>query len=197
MARKQGSHSEITGPKIRKAALRLFAQKGFAAVSMRELATEVGVQAGALYNYTSDKQTLLFDLMRAHMEEVLSAWSAHPPEVAPLDQLDAFSRFHINFHFDRAHEIFVAYMELRNLTPQNFQALEALRRQYETELEVILNSGQKSGVFQVKDTRVTARAVIAMLTGINTWYRDGKTLSRPEIVEMYVDMVRGIAGARV
>jgi AcrR family transcriptional regulator len=67
MARKQGSHGEITGPKVRAAALRLFARHGFAAVSMRQIAGEVGVQAGALYLYTADKQTLLFELMRDHL----------------------------------------------------------------------------------------------------------------------------------
>ncbi len=48
MARKQGSHSDITGPKVRKAALKLIAQHGYAAVSMRQIAAEGGVQAGAL-----------------------------------------------------------------------------------------------------------------------------------------------------
>ncbi len=56
-------------------ALRLFARQGFAAVSMRQIASEVGVQAGALYLYTPDKQTLLFDLMTTHMNELLQAWS--------------------------------------------------------------------------------------------------------------------------
>ncbi|NBT31879.1 MAG: TetR/AcrR family transcriptional regulator, partial [Rhodobacteraceae bacterium] len=73
MARKQGSHSEITGPKVRDAALKLIARHGYAAVSMRQIAAEVGVQAGALYNYTPDKQSLLQDLMRSHMEELLAA----------------------------------------------------------------------------------------------------------------------------
>ena len=63
MARTTGSHSDITGPRVRAAALRLFAAGGYAAVSMRAIAAEVGVQAGALYNYTPDKQSLLFDLM--------------------------------------------------------------------------------------------------------------------------------------
>ena len=40
MARKQGSHSDITGPRVREAALRLIAQHGFAAVSMRQIAAE-------------------------------------------------------------------------------------------------------------------------------------------------------------
>ncbi len=78
MARKTGSHSEITGPRVREAALTLFARHGFAAVSMRQIAREVGVQAGALYLYTKDKQSLLFDLMRTHMDELLAAWAIEP-----------------------------------------------------------------------------------------------------------------------
>lgn len=46
MARTTGSHSDITGPRIREVALRLFAAEGYAAVSMRKIAAEVGVQAG-------------------------------------------------------------------------------------------------------------------------------------------------------
>ena len=36
-----------------------FYRHGYAAVSMRQIAAEVGVQAGALYAYTPDKQALL------------------------------------------------------------------------------------------------------------------------------------------
>ncbi|MGB0799109.1 MAG: TetR family transcriptional regulator, partial [Planktomarina sp.] len=42
MARKTGSHSQITGPRIREVALELFARHGFAAVSMRQIAANVG-----------------------------------------------------------------------------------------------------------------------------------------------------------
>ncbi|HCW82588.1 MAG TPA: TetR/AcrR family transcriptional regulator, partial [Rhodobacteraceae bacterium] len=64
MARTQGSHSASTGPKIRASAQRLFAQHGYAAVSMRQIAADVGVQAGALFNYIPDKQAILFELMK-------------------------------------------------------------------------------------------------------------------------------------
>ncbi|MDO7629346.1 MAG: TetR/AcrR family transcriptional regulator, partial [Loktanella sp.] len=90
MARKQGSHSDITGPKLRKAARRLIAQHGFAAVSMRQIAAEVGVQAGALYNYTPDKQSLLFDLMREHMDELLTAWDVEEKGGSALERLERF-----------------------------------------------------------------------------------------------------------
>ena len=48
MARTQGSRGEITGPLVRDAARRLFARHGYAAVSMRQIAAEVGVQVGTI-----------------------------------------------------------------------------------------------------------------------------------------------------
>ncbi len=195
MARKTGSHSQITGPKVREAASRLFARHGFAAVSMRQIAAEVGVQAGALYLYTPDKQTLLFDLMREHMDELLAAWQARDKFDAPLSQLEAFVRFHIGFHLDRPDAVFIAYMELRNLAEENFATIEALRKRYEDALEEILDQGQQAGVFKVPDTKLATMALIAMLTGVNTWYREGGRLSRTMIEEIYWDMTRkAVAG---
>jgi AcrR family transcriptional regulator len=189
MARTTGSHSDITRPKIRAAALRLFARHGFAAVSMRALATEVGVQAGALYNYTPDKQTLLFSLLQDHMNDLLAACDSDPSQSA-VDRLRQFVDFHIRFHADRPDEVFISYMELRNLTPENFAEVEALRRQYEDRLETILRDGAAAGDFAIADTKIATLAVIAMLTGVNTWFRVGGRLSLDEVIAQYWDMVR-------
>jgi AcrR family transcriptional regulator len=189
MARTTGSHSDITGPKVRQAALRLFAQNGFAAVSMRAIASEVGVQAGALYNYTPDKQTLLFNLLSTHMEQLLEAFS-DDISLAPVDRLRRFVDFHIRFHADRPDEVFISYMELRNLTPENFSAVEGLRRQYEDRLEAILQSGADTGDFDIADTKIATLAVIAMLTGVNTWFRVGGRLTLDQVIAQYWDMVR-------
>ncbi|MFY0690676.1 MAG: TetR family transcriptional regulator [Paracoccaceae bacterium] len=189
MARKTGSHSEITGPRVRAAALMLFARDGYAAVSMRQIAAEVGVQAGALYLYTPDKQTLLFDLMKGHMDELLSAWAAETKPADPDQQLEAFARFHIRFHMTRRDAVFISYMELRNLTQENFARLENMRRQYEDALEAILKAGQTEGVFDVVDTKLTTLALISMLTGVTNWYRPDGRLSLGQVEEIYADMV--------
>ncbi len=192
MARTQGSHSDITGPRVREAALRLFALHGYAAVSMRKIAAEVGVQAGALYNYTPDKQTLLFDLMRTHMEDLLAAWeaAAPAPETGAAAALEAFTRFHIRFNTRRADAVFVSYMELRNLEPENFNVIEGLRRDYETAAEAILRRGVAEGRFAVAEPRIAAMALIALLTGVNTWFRERGRLSLGEVETVYWDMVR-------
>ncbi|GGO29033.1 TetR family transcriptional regulator [Gemmobacter aquaticus] len=188
MARKTGSHSDITGPKIRAAAERLFARHGYAAVSMRQIAAEVGVQAGALYLYTPDKQSLLAGLMRDHLEALIASWKTQTPASHPHDRLRQFVRFHIGYHIDRPDAVFIAYMELRNLEPDRFAEIEALRRSYEAELEAILRDGQAAGVFELADPRLASMALIAMLTGVTNWYREGGRLSRAEVEELYADM---------
>lgn len=190
MGRIAGAVGKETASRAREAALGLFARHGYAAVSMREIAGEVGVGAGALYNHFATKQDLLVELMTAHMEALLAAWAeTNAADLPPADRLEAFSRFHIRFHADRADEVFVAYMELRSLERPNFHRIEKMRREYEAELETILTDGAATGAFRIEDPRVAAMAIIAMLTGVTSWYRQGGRLSATRIEEIYVDMV--------
>ena len=194
MARKIGSHSAITGPLVRKAAQTLFARHGFAAVSMRQIASEVGVQAGALYLYTPDKQSLLFDLMRQHMDHLLATWNALEKSETAQARLEAFCRFHIHYHLERPEEVFIAYMELRNLIPENYSIIQGLRREYEDQLEAILAQGMAQSRFAFSDKRITTMAIIAMLTGVNTWYREDGRLSAGEVADIYWNMVKKAVG---
>jgi AcrR family transcriptional regulator len=193
MARTAGSNAQITGPKVREAATELFARHGYAAVSMRQIAARVGVQVGALYNYLPDKQTLLFDLMQDHLS-LLLATHRDNPEAAPGTRLRDFVRFHIRFHHDRPDAVFIAYMELRNLAPDNFARIEALRRDYENRLQAIIDAGCGDGTFVVGDAKVATLAVIAMLTGVTTWFREGGRLSLEEVEDCYQHLVSGALG---
>ncbi|GAB4538843.1 MAG: TetR/AcrR family transcriptional regulator [Roseibium sp.] len=174
---------------MRAAALRRFATSGYAAVSMREIAADVGVQPGALYNHFPTKQDILKDLMLSHMADLLGAWEdvSFP---AAMDPLERFVRFHIRYHLERADAVFISYMELRNLEPENFETVEAERQRYESILTGILEQGAAAGRYAVREPRVTTRAVIAMLTGIQNWFRDSGRLSRQDIEELYLNLVR-------
>lgn len=175
--------------------MRLFARHGFAAVSMRQIAAEVDMQAGALYNYTPDKQTLLFDLMLRHMQELLAALEdAGIDEGTPCARLDRFVRFHVSWHLPRRDGVFLSYMELRNLLPDNFARIEELRRAYEDALEKILRDGIRENAFQVRESRLTAMALISLLTGVTNWYSADGRLDQAAIEELYVGLVRRAVG---
>jgi len=199
MARRSGSSGEKTAADLRCVALRLFAERGYAAVSMRQIAAAVGVQAGALYLYTPDKQGLLAEIMIGHMEDLLEAWAAWPRPAPgdPLADFDAFVRFHIRYHLTRGAEVFIAYMELRSLAPENFARVETMRRSYEAVLTDILKAGVRAGDFCVEDPKLATFAVIAMLTGVNTWYRPDGRLDAGAIEARYLVMARALVGARL
>ena len=199
MARTVGSNGEETAARIRACALELIASQGFEAMSMRGLAAAVGVQSAALYHHFATKQALLADLMISHMRDLLAAWqNACPDHLAgqaatASDRLDAFARFHIRYHISRPQEVFIAYMELRSLSPAHYSAVSDLRRAYENLLKAILQDGVDDGSFQIDDIYVTAMAILAMLTGITTWYRPGGRLSASAVEMQYAAMVRRMA----
>lgn len=194
MARIAGSRGEDTAARARGAALGLFAARGYAAVSMREIAGKVGVGAGALYNHFATKQDILADLMADHMRALIDAWDAHPDAQAdPQTALHAFARFHMGFHWDKKDAVFVSYMELRSLSPENFERIEALRGAYERRLADILARGAAAGVFHAPEPKIAAMSIIAMLTGATGWYREGGRLDADAIENLYVDMVARLA----
>ena len=73
--------------------------------------------------------------------------------------------------------------------------IEGLRGDWETRLEAILRRGVAEGVFDVAEPRVSAMALIAMLTGVNTWFREGGRLSPDRIEALYVGLAMGAVGA--
>lgn len=197
MARKVGSIGAETADKVRHAALSLFARHGYAAVSMRQIGREIGLQAGAIYNHFPTKQHLLRGLMVEHMERLLAAWDAERDDnLPPREALIAFVRFHIRYHVQCGDEVFISYMELRNLEEENFSEIEELRRRYEQSLRRILEAGSKANVFAVSDPRVATMAVIAMLTGVTAWYKPDGRLSLSQIEELYVGMISGAVGMK-
>lgn len=195
MARVAGSNGEKTAGAIRRESLSLFARHGYDAVSMRQIADAVGVQASALYQYFPNKQQLLVTLLKEHMDELFAALDGENIEgLAPLEALEAFARFHIRHHISRADAVFISYMELRALEPEGFKAVEELRKIYEGRLKAILMRGHETGVFMLEEPHVAAMAILAMLTGVNTWYRSGGRLSQERIEDIYAEMVLRSAG---
>lgn len=196
MARTTGSDGEKTEAAIRIAAVDLIARYGYEAVSMRQLAAEVGVQAAALYRYFPTKQDLLSSLMQEHMDALLSAWTtARPTTSDPTTRLVAFVTNHIAFHIARRPATHISNMELRSLSPERLTHVLKLRTSYEKELRTILREGSEDGSFTIEDTGLTAMALIQMMTGVIVWFRPGERLSVAGVTETYLSMTMRLVGA--
>src|SRR6202000_743356 len=172
MARTIGSHGPKTLEAIRRAGLRLIFEHGYEAMSLRQLASEGGIQAGSLYNHIATKQELLFDLVQDHINELLRQLDlALEGKDEPRDRLRAFVAFHVSYPGTRKREVFIANSELRSLESKNYEAIVTLRGAYEQRLSDILDHGVTTGVFEVVDVQVATFAILSLLTGLCNWYR--------------------------
>lgn len=196
MARTVGSDGEKTLAAIREQALSLIARRGYEAVTMRELAAAVGVQAAALYRYFPTKEDLLFALMDEHMSALLASWAAaRPASGDAFEALAAFVRHHVAFHVERRHSTHVSNMELRALSPDRLTTILRMRGTYEKDLRRILREGAETGDFAIDDAALTAMAIIQMITGVIVWFRPDERLSASDIAETYVSMTLRLVGA--
>jgi AcrR family transcriptional regulator len=190
MTRLAGSHGPTTAAAIRRVGLRLIHEHGFEAMSLRQLAAEVGLQPASLYNHFVTKQDLLFRLIHDHMRTLLAQTDAALDTAArPLDRLRAFIANHLLYHMEKKHEVFAANFELRSLEAKNRKVIVGLRRAYEARLITLLDNGVAAGVLHLPDTHIAAYAILAMLTGACTWYKPRGRLSKADVVALHTDLV--------
>ncbi len=195
MARTTGSSGIRTLASVREAGVELIYTHGYEAMTLRMLASAVGVQPASLYKYFDTKQGLLFALLRDHLEALNAALAdALPGDATPAQRLDAFVVFHVAYHMERKREVSLANFELRSLSEENKPAIVALRRAYEERLIAILDDGVVAGAFALADSHVTAFALLSMLTGVCTWYDREGPKARDEIITMHLQMARGMVG---
>lgn len=194
MVRTTGSTGVKTKEAIRRAAIKRIYQHGFEAMKLRDLAEDVGIQAGSLYNYIKYKEDFLYSLLKDVLVELLDGLAKELDGIeTPLTALETFIAFHLRWHTARREEVFIGNMELRSLSATHSAEIVGLRETYEKKLRDILDWGNKDKIWKVRDSKVTTYAIIAMLTGVCTWYRPRGRLSQDQIIEVYRELVlRGL-----
>jgi AcrR family transcriptional regulator len=196
MSRKVGSVGAQTAKHIHEAGIRLIHERGFEAMSLRELAAAVGLQPGSLYNHIPNKQALLFAIMRDYMADLIaSADEALDAEADPITRLGRFVDFHMRYHMARKADLRIVNLELRSLDPEHRVEVVALRDDYELRLDRILRDGDAAGVFHFADARVATFAILAMLTGVASWWRPDGRMSVETLIETHQQMVFGAVQA--
>jgi AcrR family transcriptional regulator len=88
---------------IADAATELFAQHGFASVTVEQIARRAGVARQTVFNYFATKEEMLFDREQEVLESLLGALRERPPAATPLDVFRAHTNSFWNGIKARSH----------------------------------------------------------------------------------------------
>jgi AcrR family transcriptional regulator len=154
-------------------ALRQFGQRGFHAVSVRDIAEVLGVQPGALYAHAKSKQQLLFELVRigyvTHWEWVREAVLEAGND--PGEQLEALVAAHVSVHLQYRDLARVVAREYRSLTPEQQESLDEIEDQSVELSAAIVARGVKRGVFSAEvDVTLALSAIASMGVRAAEWW---------------------------
>ncbi len=83
---KSGQESKPTKERIFDVALELFSEKGFDAVSVREIAREVGIRESSIYNHYKNKEAIMDTIIDHFVAKLHSSGFSEEEETNLLDQ---------------------------------------------------------------------------------------------------------------
>lgn len=173
--------------KILDAALTLSNEKGFAAMSLRDLSAKAGLSMGALYTYFSSKEELLQMIQRQSAVVVQVLLDQIEGIEDPLSKLKRVIQSHLFLSEVMQPWFYFAYMETKNLAKQEHK--KAIEAELATEklLIDIMKEGRDKGVFKAVNMELTGAIIKAML---QDWYlKRWKYARRNVSVEKYAAFV--------
>ncbi len=179
------------------AGLKLFAERGYAGASIRELADAVGVQPASLYAHYPSKEHVLSALCRIGHEELLRRVRRTLQGCGedPRDQVFAYVRGHVGMQSAFPMLAVVANAELHALSPALSAASLGLRQQSIQLLTDIVQRGAQQGVFTVPDVWLAVAAIGAMGDRVAYWYTPDHKLSTRFVCEVYAQYALRILAA--
>ena len=176
--------------KVLAAAVQLFAEYGYHAAPLRDIARIAGIQAASIYYHYTNKQALLVEIMETHMHQLNSNLEHIVCQQGSVQQrLHAAIANHIRLHTTYKSEFFIIDTEIRALEGENRNHILSLRDRYEALLQDLLQEGMDQGVFRPSDVKVSSYAIIAMCTEVAAWFRPGGRLTVQQVIDIYSQMI--------
>lgn len=180
---------------VARAAVSLFSTKGFAATGIRELGNASGINSATLYHHFPDKSHILTFIIENCLDAFVSTGLAALESTSPRTQLAAAIAGHTGLTATNPATSLVTELEMRALTTEQHDAMQAHRDQYEDIIQQIVERGITSGDFNVDNPTLSRITLLEMCTSASHWFRTDGPLSVTDIQHELVKIGFRIMGA--
>lgn len=164
---------------------RLFGERTYPVVGMRDIGDAVGLLPGSLYVHISSKEDLLLKIVERGIQNYLDA-------IAPVvesgetaaERLRGAIRAHMRVLAVTLEQTRVAVHQWTYLSAAKQEQVVVMRRRYEELFTRILLDGIENGEFRpVASLRIAVLATIGMLNSATLWYSADGPLTAEDIGE--------------
>jgi AcrR family transcriptional regulator len=156
---------------ITEVAVRLFAQKGYGATGMKDIARELGVQAPSLYNYVESKRRLLdvlcVEAMR-DMRDALRGGIARGTDAA--DRVLRGMEAQVLFRLRHPYDLQVVTRESLHLEPGVREEVLSLRDEQRGMWQEVVRGGVDQGRFAASSPELASHLLLEMCSWLQVMH---------------------------
>jgi AcrR family transcriptional regulator len=177
--------------KILSVSAHLISHKGYAGVSLQEIANKVGLHKSSLFHYINSKEELLLRIFERVSKELFLNLENIEKDASlkPEEKLKKAMDNHLDLmvkYFDYAN-IFIN--QLGSLPKKRQKVFIERRKKYEKDFERIIVEMKKKGYFRNLDIKIVRLGIFGMLNWVLRWFRNGGRLSMGRVSDIFYKLV--------
>ena len=159
----------------------LFKDKGYSAVTMRDLATALGIKAASLYNHIESKQAILQDIILSIAEEFTTGMQdILKGDSSSITRLNQIIHLHVTIasrNADGMAALNTDWMHLEN----KLDYYLSLRDAYEDNFRNIIIEGIESGEIKEENVEVILFSMLSTLRSLYLWIPKKEDLNTEQL----------------
>ena len=160
---------ETRKEEIVKTSAKLFKEKGYSAVTMRDIAKVMGIKAASLYNHISSKQDILISIIIALAEEFTGGMgSIRASKSGSLEKIKQIVTLHVDITSRNTYGMASLNNDWMHLEEQ-LEYYLMLRQNYEDDFRGIIQTGIKNGEISNANADVMLFSVLSTLRSLYLW----------------------------
>ena len=170
--------SETRKEEIITTAAKLFKEKGFSAVTMRDLATAMGIKAASLYNHINSKQEILKAIIISVAEEFTDGMeSIIQSEASSISKLKNIVSLHVTITANNTNGMASLNNDWMHLEDQLDYYLK-LRNDYEANFLSIIKEGIIASEIKNSNPEIIMFSMLTTLRSLYLWIPKKRRIKR-------------------
>lgn len=184
---------ETRKEEIIKTAAKLFKEKGYSAVTMRDLATAMGIKAASLYNHINSKQDILKAIIISLAEEFTEEMNLiKNSDHSTIEKLNLIVTLHVDITARNTYGMASLNNDWMHLEEQLAYYLK-LRKKYEQDFIDIIKSGISSNEIVNSNPEVIMFSILSTLRSLYLWIPKKEEIKTNALAENLSDvLINGI-----
>lgn len=193
MSRVKAPKTNNRREQIVQAAAKLFREFGFNGTSVEDIAKEVNLPKGGIYNHIKNKEELLYEIITHAIVQFLPGLREIKSSRDDI-KVKLWRAVYTNvFSLTTNHEWVSVFLQDRKaLSRKHYLKYLCYRDEVEEIFKNIIKQGMKAGVFRKGDLNLTTFAILGMCNSVIHWYRPEGRVSADKIAVFFAEAAMNI-----